>query len=150
MTTLAEQTRINLSLDTSPGLPKLPHIPQTWDLASLTQQQKEENLLHLALWIVERDEKNLDMEAWHKQWLDNDAIDYFAWCKHPSKDEGYHTCGTTHCIAGFAQAMAGREAFSVDPRQAGLILLGAEAEAKFNWSNNAALLFLAAVIVRNS
>jgi hypothetical protein len=66
-TTLSATQLTRIHLDTAPGLPKLPHIPENWDI-KLSPQQQEENLLHVALWIVERDLENFDMDNWHKEW----------------------------------------------------------------------------------
>ena len=96
----AQLTRIYL--DTAPGLPKLPHIPENWGI-KLTPQQQEENLLHVALWIVERDRKNFRMKDWHKRGAElhfNISI---------SGEQAHTNYGTTHCIAGFSQVMAGKK-----------------------------------------
>lgn len=133
--TPAEVTRLSHQLCTSQGLPPLPHIPANFllalnecqhrrtfgetfykgvskvpnvkELGGLTPEQQEANLLHVALWIVERDRKNLHMEKWHKLWFDTDHTSYEEWTKEPSNEAGFHTCGTTHCLAGFAQVMGG-------------------------------------------
>jgi hypothetical protein len=62
-TTLSATQLTRIHLVTAPGLPKLPHIPENWDI-KLSPQQQEENLLHVALWIVERDLENFDMDNW--------------------------------------------------------------------------------------
>ncbi len=134
----AQLTRIYL--DTAPGLPKLPHIPENWNF-QLTPQQQEENLLHVSLWIVERDLDNFDMKNWHNAW------------NRPSQTvgkEAFNECGTVHCIAGFAQVMAGEVGFSELSATAGYYLLGAEAESHFHDSNEKGLKFLKEVIARNS
>lgn len=65
---LTEATRLNLqNLDLVSGLPPLPHIPESLDIL-LTPEQQEANLLHVALWIVERDQDNFYMRNWHKAW----------------------------------------------------------------------------------
>jgi hypothetical protein len=147
----AQLTRINL--DTTPGLPKLPHVPENWGI-ELTPQQQEENLLHVALWIVERDQGNLNMNSWHDSWANNFGYDsdgkYSKWCGEPSYEEGFHSCGTVHCIAGFAQAMAGEVAFATYPAAAGSRLLGIEAACHFNDKEHTALQYLNKVIARNS
>ena len=137
----AQLTRINL--DTAPGLPKLPHIPENWDIA-LTPQQQEENLLHVALWIVERDQQNFDMDTWHKEW---DTVDGRIYSR---GEDAYNECGTVHCIAGFGQVMAQAKGFSTDPESAGYYLLGHEAQSHFMDSDEEGLAFLKEVIARNS
>jgi hypothetical protein len=145
---LTEATRLSLQLDTSPGLPKLPHIPSKIDDDVLTPEQQEANLLHVALWIVERDLKNFDMALYHQAWgcwqsrmLNGKPID--------GKGD-FNECGTVHCIAGFAQVMAGEVGFSDWPSCAGYCLLGGEAEFHFHDSNEEGLEFLKEVIARNS
>jgi hypothetical protein len=137
----AQVTRI--SLDTAPGLPKLPHIPESWDIL-LTPQQQEENLLHVALWIVERDLENFDMVTWHRECeIKNGPMSLRG-------EEGLNECGTVHCIAGFAQVMAGVKGFSINPESAGHRLLGFEAFSHFMDNNEDGLAFLKEVIARNS
>ena len=141
MTTAAQLTRINL--DTMPGLPKLPHIPENWDIA-LTPQQQEENLLHVALWIVERDIENFDMDQWHETWSDDDnVLPIYG-------KEGLNGCGTVHYIAGFAQVMAGEFGFTLLPHVVGGMLLGDEAQEHFYNTDRGGLAFLKKVIARNS
>lgn len=140
----AEFTRLNILLDTEPGLPKLPHIPENLNIP-LTPQQQEENLLHVALWIVERDQENFDMENWHATWSsDHHTI------VHTTGEEGYNECGTVHCIAGFAQVMAGPQGFTMFTESAGFALLGYEAVSHFMDTNEEGLAFLKKVIARNS
>jgi hypothetical protein len=145
---LTEATRLNLKLDTSPGLPKLPHIPSKINDCgdALTLEQQEANLFHVARWIVERDLGNFDMGNWHNAW---NNWPYPA--GHPPVGkEAFYECGTTHCIAGFAQVMAGEVGFSEFPSTAGYYLLGAEAKSHFQDSNEEGLEFLKEVIARNS
>jgi hypothetical protein len=137
----ADTARQLFALDTTPGLPPLPHIPATWHLSDqLTWKQREANLLHVALWIVERDQENLEMEAWHAN------ATSLLW----TPAEQLHFCGTVHCIAGFAQLMSGELGFEVAPYIAGRLLLGGEAEDHFMDSNEEGLDFLKAVIADNS
>jgi hypothetical protein len=146
---LTEATRLNLQLDASPGLPKLPHIPSKINDCgdALTLEQQEANLPHVALWIVERDLDNFDMGNWHNAW--NWSYQFPA--GHPPVGkEAFNECGTVHCIAGFAQVMAGEEGFSDWPEYAGYYLLGAEAEGHFFDDNEEGLEFLKKVIARNS
>jgi hypothetical protein len=141
----AQFMRLNIQLDTTPGLPKLPHIPENWNV-KLTPQQQEENLLHVALWIVERDQENFNMDYWHGSWAN-------AWANWPlpTFDEaGYNECGTVHCIAGFAQVMAGVQGFTTYAGDAGHALLGYEAQCHFMDTNEDGLEFLKEVIARNS
>ena len=134
--TTAAAARLKLATDTTLGLPKLPHIPEAWS-DPLTHKQQEENLLHVALWVVERDLANFEMNYWHKdQNLDLRLTT--------------ETCGTTHCIAGFAQVMCGPKGFTTNPAAAGFFLLGREAEFHFQDSNLDSLAFLKTVIDRNS
>ena len=173
--TPAEATRLSHRLCTSHGLPPLPHIPASFraaldacrkifhndesqevpnvgDLGGLTPEQQEANLLHVALWIVERDRKNLHMMRWHKLWFDTDETTYVHWSffGEPSNEAGFHTCGTVHCLAGFAQVMGGIGAFALSPREAGEVLLGSLAAAHFFDTDEHALVFLEQVIARNS
>jgi len=150
----AEATRQNLSLAATPGLPPLPHIPNNIFADALTPEQQEANLLHVALWIVERDQENLKMNSWHDAWANEFDIEvsgkYWEWCAEPSYEEGFHSCGTAHCLAGFAQAMAGEEAFATYPLDSGRRLLGMEATSHFNDDEYTALRYLKEVIARNS
>jgi hypothetical protein len=141
----AEITRLSLQLDASPGLPKLPHIPSKINDCgdALTLEQQEANLLHVALWIVERDQDNFCMGTWHKAWREA-SIPY------DRGKEAFNECGTTHCIAGFAQVMAGEVGFSDWPDNAGYYLLGEEAYDHFCDNNEEGLEFLKEVIARNS
>ena len=142
--TTAAAARLRLTPDTTPGLPKLPHIPEVWsDWDPLTPEQQEENLLHVALWIVELDQGNFEMNFWHQA-----ALAFGFYLQSPAKQ--YHACGTVHCIAGFAQAMAGELSFKMQPGTAGRLLLGEEAAKHFKDSNMEGLAFLKAVIARNS
>lgn len=150
MTTLSltEATRLNLQkLDTTPGLPPLPHIPENLSI-KLTPEQQEANLLHLARWIVERDGKNFDMGSWHLAW--GSLIARVAFGKKITGKEAFGDCGTIHCIAGTAQVMAGEVGFSLEPSTAGHCLLGDEAYAHFFDNNKEGLEFLKEVIARNS
>ena len=145
-----EFTRLKFqNLDISSGLPTLPHILKSPG-DELTPEQQEANLLHVALWIVERDQKNLDMEVWHRAWLNDPGVYYWHWCTEASHREGFHSCGTVHCLAGFAQVMAGEEAFAMYPLKAGRQLLGFEAAKHFNDNEYTALQYLKEVIARNS
>ena len=137
MTICAASAR--LALDVAPGLPKLPHIPATWDDLLTTDQQRE-NLLHVALWIVERDLDNFNMSSYH---LNGDYTNYW---------EGINTsnCGTVHCIGGFSQVMCGELGFTVHPRIAGNRLLGEEAKSHFWDTNLEGFAFLKSVIAAHS
>jgi hypothetical protein len=145
-----EITRLNLQLDTSPGLPKLPHIPSKindcWD--ALTLEQQEANLLHVARWIVERDLKNFDMGSWHQAW--GHLFTRVGLGKEITGKEAFNECGTVHCIAGTAQVMAGEVGFSEFPERAGRLLLGDGAASHFFDTNEDGLNFLKEVIARNS
>ena len=142
--TLSATQLTRIHLDNTPGLPKLPHIPGNW-VIKLSPQQQEENLLHLALWIVERDLNNFDMRNYHKAW--SSGIMSFT----QIVGEGaYNECGTVHCIAGFSQVMAGVKGFSINPESAGYNLLGYEAFSHFMDNNEDGLAFLKEVIARNS
>ena len=134
----------------APNVPPLPHIPaKSARLSSiaedssiaeedlLTAEQQEENLLYVALYIVECRPEDLDMSDWHS--YDGQGI-------YPSIEEA---CGTTHCIAGFAQIMAGVEWFTDAPDLAGILLLGAEAKRYFMVRDEEGLAFLKEVIARN-
>lgn len=146
--TLAEATRLNLQkLGTTPGLPSLPHIPESLEV-KLTPEQQEANLLHVALWIVERDGGNFDMGQWHQAW--GSVLTRAIHDKKITGKEAFNECGTVHCIAGFAQVMAGEVGFSELPATAGYYLLGEEAESHFFDSYGRGLGFLKKVIARNS
>ena len=138
----AQLTRIYL--DTAPGLPKLPHIPENWDF-QLTPQQQEENLLHVSLWIVERDRKNFRMRDWHESWA---AFPMVAGLR--TAEQAHTECGTTHCIAGFSHVMAGEKGFTDRPWNVGAFLLGKEARSHFWDSDEVGLEYLKEVIARNS
>ena len=146
---LTETTRLNLqNLDIVYGLPPLPHIPESLDIL-LTPEQQEANLLHVALWIVERDQANFYMALWHKAWgcrLPRLYIEH----KPLTGKEAFNDCGTVHCIGGFSQVMAGEVGFSEEPERAGFLLLGEEAYRHFGDSNEEGLNFLKEVIARNS
>lgn len=147
-TTLAQSARLNLQLDPSPGLPKLPHIPSEIDGDALTPEQQEENLPHVAIWIVEKDLKNFDMTYYHQAW--GCAWDRNLTGKSIEGNEAFNECGTVHCIAGFAQVMSGEVGFSDWPNNAGYCLLGAEAQSHFQDNDDEGLEFLKEVIARNS
>ena len=146
---LTETTRLNLqNLDTTSGLPPLPHIPGSLDIL-LSPEQQEANLLHVARWIVERDQGNFLMENWHKAW-GSVLIREVNEGKSCKGKEAFNDCGTVHCIGGFSQVMAGEVGFSKEPWEAGYLLLGHEAEEHFQDSNEKGLDFLKEVIARNS
>ena len=146
---LTEATRLNLqNLGLVSGLPPLPHIPESLDIL-LTPEQQEANLLHVALWIVERDQGNFHMENWHKAWGSTLRRTYIE-NKPLTGEEAFNDCGTVHCIGGFSQVMAGEVGFSKEPWGAGYLLLGHEAEEHFQNSNEKGLDFLKEVIARNS
>jgi hypothetical protein len=142
-----------LSLGGAVQLPRVSYtIENVEELGGLTPEQQEANLLHVALWIVERDRKNLHMERWHKLWFDTDRTTYEDWSfwKDPSNEAGFNTCGTVHCLAGFAQVMGGIGAFALTPKEAGEVLLGSNAADHFFDTDEQALVFLEQVIERNS
>ena len=62
----------------------------------------------------------------------------------------WHTCGTTHCIAGWAIHLAGEPGRLMEsmmgPELAGLLLLGTEAHQHFHDSNEKALEYLREVV----
>jgi len=140
MTICAHKTR--LALNTTPGLPPLPHIPNNWETL-LTEEQQSENLLHVALWIVEHDLENFDMNNWHKAWESCTASTLIS-------EGGYAQCGTVHCIAGFAQAMCGPFGFTEYPWVVANLLLGTEAASHFQDNNSQGLAFLQSVIAEYS
>ena len=142
----AETSRISIQKDTAPGLPPLPHIPDNLNI-KLTSEQQEANLLHVALWIVERDKDNFYMGSWHRVWEDSGFLIQLT--SFIGK-EAYNQCGTVHCISGFAQVMAGEVGFSIEPWEAGRLLLGDEAEYHFHDDDDEGLAFLEDVIARNS
>jgi hypothetical protein len=146
--TLTETTRLNLQkLDTTPGLPPLPHIPENLRI-KLTPEQQEANLFHVARWIVERDLGNFDMGSWHQAW--GSLFTRALHGKEIMGKEAFNECGTVHCIAGTAQVMAGEVGFSELPSTAGRLLLGDEAASHFFNTNEDGLNFLKEVIARNS
>jgi hypothetical protein len=134
-----DSIRHALALNTGPGIPRLPHIPNNLLTDILFPKQREENLLFLSLWVIERDSHNLEMSTWHA-----DA------------KTGYtgvvtlQNCGEVHCISGFAQVMCGEKGFFMYPGFVGRLLLGDEAGTHFTDSNADALCFLRRVISRNS
>jgi hypothetical protein len=62
----------------------------------------------------------------------------------------WHTCGTTHCIAGWAIHLAGEPGRLMEsmmgPELAGLLLLGTEAHQHFHDSNEKAVKYLRGVV----
>ena len=62
----------------------------------------------------------------------------------------WHTCGTTHCIAGWAIHLAGEPGRLMEsmmgPELAGLLLLGTEAHQHFHDSNEKAVEYLRGVV----
>ena len=149
-TVLTKAATVRLIQSLSSGLPPLPfqidwsapYPPGSCLLLRelLTEQQQEANRLHVALWIVERGSKNLDMTSWHIS-EDGFGVETF--------EEAAH-CNTAHCIAGFAQVMSGPAAFKLSPATVGRLTLGREAAAQFHQNNKTALLYLHDVIARNS
>jgi hypothetical protein len=133
-----------LALDTTSGLPSLPHIPGDW-ITPLTEEQQKENLLHVALWIVEHDLVNFDMSYWHEAWINRGEAMFIL-----APDQAFKSCGTVHCIAGFAQVMGGPYAFSVSPWVAARFLLGEEAGFHFHDNKTQGLDFLKRVIAEHS
>jgi hypothetical protein len=134
-----------IALDTPLGLPPLPFIPVTWLFADrLSPDQQEANLRHVALWVVERDSHNFNMDHWHDAWGGLIGI------TRQGLPQILSTCGTVHCIAGFSQVMAGQKGFELHPETAGRLLLGVEAQGHFHDSNEDGLAFLQHVISRNS
>jgi hypothetical protein len=91
---------------------------------NLTPAQQEENLLHVALWIVERDLKNFNMMMFH---LDGKVVLSSQWLCTLSEPE----CGTRHCIAGFAQVMSGCKAFDFPTLLVGMLTLGSQNKRHF-------------------
>jgi hypothetical protein len=145
LTAQAIRTAQEIALDTNPGLPALPFIPVTWlPSDGLSPDQQEANLLHVALWVVERDSHNFDMDQWHAAWV------YLFGIARKGPLHMLNTCGTVHCIAGFSQVMAGQKGFELLPETAGRLLLGGEAQCHFRDSNEDGLAFLQRVISRNS
>jgi hypothetical protein len=146
---LTEAARLNLqNLGITSGLPPLPHIPESLDIL-LTPEQQEANLLHVALWVVERDQANFYMANWHNAW-ESISIRLHIEDKPITGEEAFNDCGAVHCIAGFSQVMAGEVGFSKEPWEAGSLLLGEEANGHFSDSNEKGLDFLKEVIARNS
>ena len=131
-----DSARRTLALNTGPGLPRLPHIPNNLRTDTLSPEQQEENLLFLSLWVTERDSHNLDMRTWHAH-----AKTVYVTLQN---------CGEVHCISGFAQVMCGEKGFFIGPGFVGRLLLGDEAGTHFTDSNADALCFLRRVISRNS
>jgi hypothetical protein len=147
MTTTTEtRSSSHLIAPTTPGIPRLPHIPESWDI-ELTSKQQGANLRHVALWIVERDLGNFYMYAFH---LKADYAGSFEGSADRSSYRGLtpSNCGSVHCIAGFAQLMCGELGFTTDPITAGERLLGPEARLHFYDSNEDGLAFLKEVIAR--
>jgi hypothetical protein len=145
----AEASRQVIASVTAPGLPRLPHIPVSWPEGSesvdmLTPEQQEANLLHVALWILERDQANLLMHHWHSGWIS------ILMTADLSPEARFHCCGTAHCIAGFAQVMCGLGAFRCEAPRVGFIVLGKEAASHFYDSSEQAIAFLKQVVARNS
>jgi len=145
---LTKAATIRLSQSLSDGPPLLP-FPIDWTkvdpsyqrnpfatreqhekLGCLTPEQQEANLLHVATWIVGKGYTSFNMKYWHL--------------------EQANECGTTHCIAGFAQVMSGPAAWSFQPGFVGQLALGSEAGRHFTDDNDTALEYLRQVIARNS
>ena len=88
--------------------------------------------------IASPEEAALRIAAVARAALQTDALDMDTW----------HTCETTHCIAGWAVHLAGEEGEALEaehgPYLAGLSLLGHEAAAHFYDNNKAATAWLRA------
>lgn len=139
---LLETTRIQQATTESPALPhqvdwdyiqqqvnKYGYIYQRdFDnfITNLTPAQQEENLLYLALWVVERDLNNFDMGEWHAD-EESEIFQSTQWSNFLYKPE----CGTRHCIAGFAQVMSGCRAFDFHPLLVGMLTLGSQNKKHF-------------------
>lgn len=160
-TVLTKAATIRSIQSLSTGLPSLP-FPIDWarvdpDCKSLlglreifgllTEEQQEANLLHVAVWIVERDFANFNMECWHlKETVDASTRR----TRMPESFEEANKCGTAHCIGGFAHIISGAAAWSFPPMFVGLLTLGSEAAHHFFDDNDTALEYLRQVIARNS
>jgi hypothetical protein len=161
--TKAATTRLIQSL--SAGLPPLP-FPINWAgvdpdyksllfatqelherLGLLTKEQQEANLLHVAVWVVERGFANFNMKYWHlKETVDANTRR----TRMPESFEEANECGTAHCIGGFAQVMSGADAWSFQSMFVGQLTLGLEAARHFTEDNDTALEYLRQVVARNS
>jgi hypothetical protein len=140
------------------GLPPLPFplnneqldaIRGIEDFEPLDPAQRGTNLLVVALWITEFDQANLDMQNWHTAFGEPEStfvdVDYGP----DTAETLYHACGTVHCIAGFAQAMAGQSAFVVETEDYAPHALPPEAVLHFWDTNEDALAYLREVVRRH-
>lgn len=100
--------------------PCLPHIPTSPE-DHLSREQRQENLIFLADWIV-NNPSNLEMDQWHGIPLLERELAGFrpmgpAVCDNPQLAARCAShCGTVHCIAGHAVAMAGEVGFLLEAR----------------------------------
>lgn len=142
-TSLSEATRssIKAQVESGAGFPRLPHVPYS-PFVKLTPEEQEANLLHVALWVVERAGDSFDMKQWHGLRIGSEVVAV------PSYSQ--HRCNTTHCIAGFAEVMSNNVYVNCGTENAGAMLLGLEAYSHFLDTNEDGLEFLKEVIARNS
>jgi hypothetical protein len=96
------------------GLPIVADVEDLPGFEHLENWQREANFLVLAVWITEFDARNLDMGAWHSSMPCEDISGAFLTHSRDNAETLYHSCGTAHCMAGFAQTMGGVPAFSVE------------------------------------
>lgn len=98
------------------ALPSLPWVPGD-PMQELPASHRKENLLFLARWVLAH-RNNLEMEAWHS--LSFPGIDTTSAMRPPFCRDAAHAdewaahCGTTHCVAGHAVAMAGPVGFRME------------------------------------
>jgi hypothetical protein len=127
-----------------PGVPTPLPFPLTDCRLRPNLEQQQANLLHVAIWIVEYDQDHLVMETFHDQ--PDPGYQYLQLPTGYHLEDDYNHCGTTHCIAGFAQFMAGPAAFLRHPASVAGDLLGDEAYKHFSVDEATALGYLRTVI----
>lgn len=127
--TSANLTRANLTRANLAGA-DLTGADLTGAKGVATAEESDALLAQIADIVLARPER-LEMNCWHGPAWD--------WTHTPQEA---HTCGTTHCLAGWAQALCSVGAIRrMDPLQAGVMLIPTAAHL-FYASNEAALAFL--------
>jgi hypothetical protein len=126
-----------------PGIPTPLPFPDAKQTRVYPERQRA-NLLQVAIWITEYDRNRFVMANYHDQ--PDPGYEHLQLPAEFYSEDDYNHCGTTHCIAGFAQVMAGPAAFLKHPSIVAWDLLGKAAFEHFCVSEAIALEFLQGVI----